>query len=191
MSFPVVADACLFCAQVCGNVAGLASWTKAMAYFFGINKEVLPLKANLAVQESRLNAAMSDLNKAQAQLDEKQKELDAVQAQYDEAMRYKQDLMDDADRCKRKMNAASALIDGLQDERERWTEQSKEFKAQIGRLVGDVLLGTAFLSYSGPFNQDFRNFLNKNWMKEMKTRKIPFTASLNVNEMLTDQTTVS
>nr|XP_019946997.1 PREDICTED: dynein heavy chain 5, axonemal [Paralichthys olivaceus] len=177
--------------RVCGNVAGLASWTKAMASFFSINKEVLPLKANLTVQESRLIIANTDLQKAQAELDAKQAELDMVQAQYDKAMVEKQTLLEDAERCRRKMQTASTLISGLGGEKERWTHQSKEFASQIERLVGDVLLATAFLSYSGPFNQEFRNLLLNNWQRELKQRDIPFDNNINLTDLLIDAPTVT
>lgn len=59
------------------------------------------------------------------------------------------------------------------------------------RLVGDVLLCTGFLSYSGPFNQEFRNKLISNWQKELGQRKIPFTSDLNLISMLVDNATVS
>ncbi|XP_043531467.1 dynein axonemal heavy chain 8-like [Chiloscyllium plagiosum] len=174
--------------KVCGNVAGLLSWTQAMASFFAINKEVLPLKANLAVQENRLQRAMKELGTAQAQLDEKQAELDKVQAKFDAAMKEKMDLLEDAETCRRKMEAASALIDGLSGEKIRWTEQCKEFKAQINRLVGDVLLATGFLSYSGPFNQTFRDILLKViWEAELQKKRIPYTDSLNIIAFLVDQ----
>uniref|UniRef100_A0A4W3JTU8 Dynein axonemal heavy chain 8 n=1 Tax=Callorhinchus milii TaxID=7868 RepID=A0A4W3JTU8_CALMI len=178
--------------KVCGNVAGLLAWTQAMAAFFGINKEVLPLKANLAIQENRLGRAMAELDAAQAQLDEKQAELDKVQAKFDAAMKEKMDLLHDAESCRAKMQAASALIDGLSGEKIRWTDQCKEFKAQINRLVGDVLLATAFLSYSGPFNQTFRDILMKSiWEPELQKRKIPYTDSLNLISFLVDQPTIS
>uniref|UniRef100_A0A8W4FA49 Dynein axonemal heavy chain 8 n=1 Tax=Sus scrofa TaxID=9823 RepID=A0A8W4FA49_PIG len=177
--------------KVCGNVAGLLSWTLAMATFYGVNREVLPLKANLAKQEGRLAVANAELGKAQALLDEKQAELDKVQAKFDAAMNEKMDLLNDADMCRKKMQAASTLIDGLSGEKVRWTQQSKEFKAQINRLVGDILLCTGFLSYLGPFNQIFRNYLLKDqWEVELKARKIPFTENLNLISMLVDPPTI-
>ncbi|XP_010893351.3 dynein heavy chain 8, axonemal [Esox lucius] len=178
--------------KVCGNVAGLLSWTSAMATFFDINKEVLPLKANLVVQEGRMVVANAELAIAQAQLDEKQAELDNVRAKFEAAMKEKQDLLDDAKMCRNKMVAASALIDGLSGEKVRWTEQSKLFKSQINRLVGDVLQLTGFLSYCGPFNQNFRNILLKDiWEAELRKRKIPFTDDLNIISMLVDPPTIS
>lgn len=84
-----------------------------MSFFYGINREVLPLKANLAISEAKLEGANAELAKAQATLDEKQAELDLVQAEYDGAMKEKQDLLDDAEACRRKMSNASALIGGL------------------------------------------------------------------------------
>lgn len=93
-----------------------------------------------------------------------------------------QALVDDANVCRRKMNNATTLIDGLSGERVRWTEASKDFEARIGRLVGDVLLATGFLSYAGPFNQEFRTQILQNWKREMTRRSIPFT---NVSEFST------
>ncbi|XP_042366785.1 dynein axonemal heavy chain 5 [Plectropomus leopardus] len=177
--------------RICGNVAGLCSWTQAMADFFAINKEVLPLKANLALQEARLVVAQTELAKAQEQLDAKQQELDAVQALYDAAMKEKQDLEDDAHNCRQKMANATALIDGLGGEKVRWTDSSAGFQTQIRHLVGDVLLSAGFLSYAGPFNQEYRSLLLELWKSEMEEKLIPFSPDLNVIGLLVDNATVS
>lgn len=68
---------------------------------------------------------------------------------------------------------------------------SKDLAQLLFRLVGDVLLATGFLSYLGPFNQNFRNLLLSRWEKEMSVNKIPFSDNLNLINMLTDAATVS
>ena len=58
------------------------------------------------------------------------------------------------------------------------------------RLVGDVLLATGFLSYSGPFNQNFRTKLKESWEKVLYQKKIPYSDNLNITSMLVDNATV-
>uniref|UniRef100_A0A803XWP5 Dynein axonemal heavy chain 5 n=1 Tax=Meleagris gallopavo TaxID=9103 RepID=A0A803XWP5_MELGA len=171
--------------RVCGNVAGLCSWTKAMAVFFSINKEVLPLKANLAIQENRLTTAMLDLQNAQEELSAKQEELDIVQAEYEKAMREKQALLEDADRCRHKMQTASSLISGLAGEKDRWTKQSKEFAFKTKNIWNLK----CFLCSSSFSLQNLRQLLLIFLFKH--TRKIPFGNNLNLIEMLTDAPTIS
>lgn len=79
------------CAKTaCGNVAGLISWTLAMASFYEVNRDVLPLKANLARQQARLEKAETKLNNAMELLRTKEEEVRQCQEEYDEAMRLKQ-----------------------------------------------------------------------------------------------------
>jgi dynein heavy chain len=60
------------------------------------------------------------------------------------------------------------------------------FLLLLGRLVGDVVLATGFLSYCGPYNQEFRSGLVRSWMSNLKSHDIPFTHDLNISNMLVD-----
>ncbi|XP_060520516.1 dynein axonemal heavy chain 8 isoform X2 [Cylas formicarius] len=174
----------------CGNVAGLISWTIAMAAFYEVNREVLPLKANLAIQQAKLSRAQEELDAAMQLLASKEEEVRLCQEQYEQAMAEKQEIFAAAMKVKNKMDAATALIDGLAGERVRWTDQLAQFKAETERLVGDVVLLTGFLGYTGPFNQEFRTNMQQTWLNSLTRRKIPVTLSLNIIDSLTDIATI-
>ena len=58
------------------------------------------------------------------------------------------------------------------------------------RLVGDVLVATSFLSYAGPFNQEYRNKMTSSWRSLLTNKQIPFTPSLDITNWLVDNATV-
>ncbi|XP_017775151.1 PREDICTED: dynein heavy chain 8, axonemal [Nicrophorus vespilloides] len=174
----------------CGNVAGLISWTVAMASFYEVNKEVLPLKANLARQQVKLDKAQSELDYALKTLEETVAEGLAIKMRYDKALSFKKEVEDDYSKCRAKMDAATALIEGLSGEKVRWTEQSAQFKAETERLVGDVIVLTAFLNYTGPFNQEFRVNMQTEWADRLLEKKIPLSSNISVTDSLTDTATV-
>lgn len=52
-------------------------------------------------------------------------------------------------------------------------------------------MATGFLSYCGPYNQEFRANLVKTWMEILETKQIPYTKDLNITNMLVESSTVS
>ncbi|KAM4041697.1 dynein axonemal heavy chain 8 [Anomaloglossus baeobatrachus] len=177
--------------KLSGNAACLLSWTQAMATYHEINKEVMPLKTKLKRLAHRLQVVNCELSRMELQLDDKQADLELAQATFDGAVLEKMNLLSEVEHCRKKIESASALIEGLSGEKIRWTEQIRALKCQTTSLVGNVLLVAAFLSYCGPFNETFRTLLEDIWEAEIQSRGIPSSGNLNIVSMFIDQPTVS
>jgi dynein heavy chain, axonemal len=132
---------------------GLCAWVRAMAMYHHASKVVKPKLEKLAVAKARLDHAEKELAVADERLQKCKGVLDALQKQFDDKRAEKQTIENRAMNTRRKMELAQQLIDGLQGERERWTEDSKLFKAEKNALVGDCAVASMFLSYCGAFNQ--------------------------------------
>ncbi len=74
----------------------------------------------------------------------------------------------------------------------RWTEDLEELKKQRKRLLGDCLLGAAFLSYLGAFSWDFRNdLLRKEWESSILAKEIPISQPFKLDALLTTDGEIS
>ena len=94
-----------------------------------------------------------------------------------------------ADKTETKAKLADRLINGLSGENKRWNETIKVFDVQAGRLVGDVLLASSFVSYCGPFNMAFRvELVADKWLKDLVDRKVPMTEGVQPLDQLTSDT---
>lgn len=171
--------------------AGLCKWVAAMVMYHEAAKIVKPKMNFLAIQEARLADALEAKAKAQADLDAAQKDLDELQATFNAQQDAKNALVEKATKTRNKMKAAKKLIDGLHDEKVRWTEDSNGFQSEKQQLVGDVAAATAFISYCGPFNQEYRSLLMKDYfMKDLKENEIPVSNSLELTKFLVDEAKV-
>ena len=174
------------------DVAGLCMWVRAMYDYIGIAKFVQPKMETLRGAEAELRVANRKLEEKEAELSIVQQDRAKCQSKLDGAKSKKQALEDDALATKKRMDAANGLIDALSGERERWTQQSNEFKERVRRLVGDVALSCAFISYCGPFNAEFRHtLLNEHYYNMCIKLKIPVTENISVVKFLTTESQIT
>ena len=170
---------------------GLCTWCRAMVDYHEASKIVKPKLEALRVAEARLRDAERDLFKAEQRLHACQEVLAGFQSDFDKQIAQKRAIEENAANTKKRMEQATALINGLAGERERWSNDSEEFSNIKRRLVGDVARACAFVAYCGPFNQDFRKYLiDVKLFDDLKDRLIPLSHTLDLTNFLADIGTI-
>jgi dynein heavy chain len=170
---------------------GLCGWVGAMVSYIRIAKIVKPKKDYLAKQTDLMNEAMEKLRKVENQLAKVEAKKAGLEADAKEKEDKKRELQENLNKLKMKMTEANNLINGLSGENARWTEDSHNFADMKRRLVGDVAIATAFISYCGPFNSEFRSMLMKDYyMADLRRNDIPYTTQLELTKFLVDKTVV-
>ncbi len=149
-----------------------------------------PKRAALAEANKKLEAANKKLSGIRAEVKRLQDRVALLEQSLMKATEDKNAAMAQAERTARKAQIAERLINGLSGENTRWGAEIKRLEVLEGKLVGDVLIASAFVSYAGPFNMQFRQSLvNEKWLPDLIERQIPMTQGIKPLDLLTDDAT--
>merc|ERR1719334_830632 len=177
--------------KVCGNVAGLCSWTIAMKDFYFVNRVVLPLVNSQKRMEAKHDKAMTELKEANEMLEAKNAEVNEKQQELAVVQKHVKGLEDEMNGFLTKQRIATTLVSSLGGEKVRWTNNIKEYEEEIFRLVGDALIYAGFITYVGPFNQEYRKDLQNRWLMEVTKKEIPISRDMNCVTYFADAPLIS
>jgi len=151
-----------------------------------------PKLEQLKLKSMMFEAASLKLKAAKAASQAAQDEVDKLQEQFAQTMREKAALEQQAKDTQEKMVAANSLIRSLAGEKKRWQADALQFAEDKKKLVGNVALACAFVSYLGPFNHDFRRkLMDQYFYKDCISSGIPVSKDLDLNKFLVDDATIA
>jgi len=168
--------------------AGLLQWVIAMMRYYDVAKEVAPRRKRVQEMEKKMLAAQRDLAKTEADLNTLEAQIAELSQTFNIKDKELKDLQQQAQQMAMYLESAAKLIEGLGSEKVRWTKDKQELKLKSELLVGDCLLASSFLSYTGAFSFEYRErMVYGDWMRDIGERKIPITEQFKVQNLLTTE----
>ncbi|KAL8274185.1 hypothetical protein Esti_001870 [Eimeria stiedai] len=171
---------------------GLLAWVKAMIEYHEVAKGVEPKRKLVAELQQKQEEAERNLSETREELFQLEGQLATLMADQKEQMAILSEVEAEARVMERRLIAAYKLIDGLESERHRWTEERMACSVARLRLVGSCLVGAAFLSYAGPYTLEFRTqMLYKHWATKAREGHIPINEPFKIEGLLTTDADVA
>jgi dynein heavy chain len=166
--------------------ASITKWASALSEYALVIKDVAPKKAKYAEVKKVLDEAQSTLKIKTDEVEAVQKKVAELEEMTQKMRDEKESLENDMDRSTKRMARAEKLVVLLKDEGVRWAEVVEVIGDQIDKLVGDVFLSCACISYYGAFTGDFREKLVKQWEEGCMEREIPTTEGFSLVKTMGD-----
>mmetsp|Transcript_10755 Transcript_10755/g.40251 ORF Transcript_10755/g.40251 Transcript_10755/m.40251 type:complete len:4525 (-) Transcript_10755:51-13625(-) len=171
--------------------AGLCFWVQNIVAFHDINKKVIPLRQDQALAEKELAKAEAQLKKVKSKVKKLNDKLAGLEAEFAAKEQEKADIIAKAKKTEDSLALAQRLVKALASESVRWKQSIKSLKEDRAVIMGDVLLGSAFVSYAGGFDITFRKTLRERLIAFIKEKKIPASEDLSVVKVLTDDAKIA
>lgn len=176
--------------KVSQAAASLCIWARATSKYQLVTKKVAPKKAKYEEVTAILKTAQAEL---QVKLDEVQAVKDKVailEATCQKMQDEKEALEQDMETSRLRMGRAEKLVVLLADEGVRWKETVEVIVGDIERLVGNVFLSCACISYFGAFTGQYRQLLVEQWVQGCQDRDIPTSDAFSLIEIMGDPVTI-
>ncbi|EGF80533.1 hypothetical protein BATDEDRAFT_25191 [Batrachochytrium dendrobatidis JAM81] len=172
--------------------AGLLKFVLAVVGYCNVAKQIAPKRAAVASLEKNLAFSKHEFDKITKELRRLSEELSALQIQFHTAKVEQLELKQMAEVMERRLLAADKLISGLGSERIRWARDLELLREQRIQLLGDCMVVSGFLSYTGAFNWELRNeLIYKKWVQDLQSRNVPLSTEFRVEKILATEIEMS
>jgi dynein heavy chain len=166
--------------------ACLAQWCIAMESYAVIRTKVRPLEEELAHTSQIYDEAQSKLDKKLADLKQVQDYVAQLEKDFNDTVDRINNLNDNIKGNEMKLERAVKLIDLTKEEGENWQETVAVLRVDAVKLIGDVFLGTASISYIGQFTGVYRDMILTEWIERLRHFNLPFSDNYKLTTALGD-----
>lgn len=139
--------------------ATLCKWALAICSYNKVYKYVKPLEDSANEAKNTADSKLEELRVVKEKVAAIIAKVNELKDQLGAAEAKKKAVEDRAAALNNKLDLANRLVGGLADENARWRINVSHLTDDSITMIGNALLSAAFVSYIGPFSQNFRKGL--------------------------------
>ncbi|KAG7861843.1 hypothetical protein KL939_000864 [Ogataea angusta] len=162
--------------KACGP---LLLWVEAQLRYASVVEKVQPLRNEVRVLENELIDTKAKLIAIDGMINDLQESIEVYKEKYSETIRESEKIKAEMQDVETKVGRSTLLLESLREEKVRWEASVVTFQGQRECLVGNTLLGAAYMSYLGRYNELERREYLELWKTELAKYAIPFDTTFN------------